>query len=119
MLTNAERARLEHDILPWLHDTANIFRPQRTQDAYGVVREMVSLIGATPCRVSENRAAAELVAQQMANVAAWTVVVPAGADVRAGDILEVGGRRFRVTSVVGPSTFGVTQRCSCAEVSGG
>lgn len=116
MVTQRERDELAREILSWLPETATVLRPARQQDAYGVSREVLSAVGQVRCRVSENRAAREFLAQQVTTVSDFLVTVPATADVREGDVLDLGATRLRITGVIGPGSYGLSKRCVAAEV---
>jgi hypothetical protein len=98
MIPTAELDILRADSLPAMPDTATILRLTATSTAGGHSQSYGS-IGTTPCRLSASVLSGgneQSVAEQLAGIMAYTLVVPAGTDIKPSDRIQVSGRTFEV-----------------------
>jgi hypothetical protein len=108
MLGLQERRLLERDALRFLVERATVSRPTETIDRYGVARHAYTTVAAdVPCRVAPAETRYDQTPERIRLAGDVTLVFLRDADVRVGDIVAIGGRQFRVTSVTEPVSLGI------------
>jgi hypothetical protein len=117
MLGLREHRLLERDILRLLVERATVVRPTETIDRYGVAHQTYALVATdVPCRVAPIETRYIQNPEQVRMVGDVTLVFPRATDVRMGDVVTVGGRRFRVTSVTEPVSLGIVLKAGAEAV---
>jgi len=117
LFTDDELADLASEQLAAMPDTCTITRPQRMSDHAGGETNTSTVVGAVACRYEpeSRRAVVAVVAGAVVTLAYWTFTMPAGTDVRAGDLLTVGARTFAVAGVLGPTSYQLALRVRAHE----
>jgi len=83
-----------------LPDTAVITRPTRTSDSAGGYTTVLATVATVNCRIAKNRPREILAGNRELTYADWTVTLPYGTAVLAGDTITVSGQSYQVVSVL-------------------
>jgi SPP1 family predicted phage head-tail adaptor len=97
--------------------TATVQRPTRAPDGAGGLSETLATVATdVGCRIGQPATANErLIAEQLQLPVTHVLTFAHDADVRVGDVLVIGSRRFTVQQVLGPRAYPVHLRVVCLE----
>jgi hypothetical protein len=117
MILSAQELRLiARDMLRLLPERATVERASETTDRYGVVQHTYTTVATdVPCRVAPVEEGYSPAREQMQLRGDVTLVLPRDVELRVGDIVTLGTRRYRVVETTEIGTIGFLRRVS-AEV---
>ena len=116
MLSAHEMRLIARDILRLLPERATIERATDAIDRYGVARHTYTAVAAdVPCRIAPLEAGYDPAREQMKLRGDVTIVLPRDVELRVGDIVALGSRRYRVVEMSELGTIGFLRRVA-AEV---
>jgi hypothetical protein len=117
MILSAQELRLiARDMLRLLPERATVERASETTDRYGVVQHTYTTVATdVPCRVAPVETGYDPTREQMKLRGDVTIVLLRDVDVRVGDIVVLGSRRYRVVETKEIGTIGFLRRVA-AEV---
>lgn len=96
-------SRLRAEAGKFLPDTATIYRPSMTADGAGGQQKTLTVVGIAPARLAFSATYAGDRRPELAaaggRASYWRIVLPAGTDVRRGDVVEIRGRQFQADFV--------------------
>jgi hypothetical protein len=117
MILSAQELRLiARDMLRFLPERATVERASETTDRYGVVQHTYTTVATdVPCRVAPVEVGYDPTREQMRLRGDVTLVLPRDVEVRVGDVVTLGSRRYRVVETTELGTIGFLRRVA-AEV---
>ena len=116
MLSAQELQLIARDLLRLLPERATVGRASEATDRYGVVQHTYTTVANdVPCRVAPVETRYDPAREQMKLRGDVTLVLPRDVDVRVGDIVALGSRRYRVVEMSELGTVGFLRRVA-AEV---
>lgn len=118
MLTANELASMAETCTDALPDTVNVLRLTRASDSAGGKTRTWATHATVAARVSPSATQGQEpeLGARAANVAAWTITVPAGTDVTTADQIGWGTRRFEIRTVGSERSWELDVRLGCVEV---
>ncbi|MER5687424.1 head-tail adaptor protein [Streptomyces sp. NPDC002205] len=93
----------------------SVWRKTRIPDGMGGWVDTVAVVSSERARISQPSARERVAADQSSALLSHVVYLPADADVRRGDELRQGARRFTVLAVFEPSAPGTYLRADCQQ----
>lgn len=105
----AAMRQTQNDAMP---DTALVKRPTRTSDSGGGTTSTLTTVATVACRVAKEPASEVLAGNREVTFVDWTITLPFGTDVLAGDSITVGARTYHVISVMSGS-WSTALRAKC------
>lgn len=116
MISAAELASIQADVLPSMPDTATIQRGPATSTAGGWSQTFPT-VGTTKCHLSPIGPSSEaLAADELAAVTKWLLTTPAGTDIRPSDRIVCNGKTFEVSGGTGSKTWEITRNFYLTEI---
>jgi hypothetical protein len=117
MVLSAQELRLiARDMLRLLPERATVERASETTDRYGVVQNTYTTVATDiPCRMAPVEAGYDPTREQVQLRGDVTLVLPRDVELRVGDIVTLGTRRYRVVETSEIGTIGFLRRVA-AEV---
>ena len=107
-------------VLAAMPDVATIYRATTTRTAGGYAQsDPWPVAGTTRCRLTTSLTTVpseQPGASQLVSITHWMLTVPAGADIRRSDRIEVQGTLFEVLGGFQSSTLNVSDTYSLAEI---
>ncbi|MFE7776558.1 head-tail adaptor protein [Streptomyces sp. NPDC057445] len=96
-----------------MNTQVSVWRISRIPDGMGGWVDSLSVVSSERARISQPLARERVVADQSGALLSHVVFLPADADVRRGDELREGARRFEVLATFEPSAPGTYLRADC------
>ena len=115
LLSTADLTRMRAVLNRTLPDTATIERDTRVSDGSGGYTVTTATTGPFACRVAVPSGKEQVIAGKLDAVGTWTITLPAGTDVGAGDRIKVGSRTFDVTIPLRPRSWELSRRVLATE----
>lgn len=119
LLTANDIVRIKADQALAFPQTGTIKRLSTSTDSLGVVTESFSTVSTSYCRLAPMNGREAELAAKLTELAAYTIIFPAGTDVRVGDQVLISTRTFRVLSAAAGNvdlTWEMAKRVICEEV---
>lgn len=116
LLSAAEIAAMRADLNRMMPDSATIQRDTIGSDGSGGQTVTgTTTTGPFACRVAVASGKEEVIAGKLDAVGSWTITMPAGTDVLAGDRILIGSRTFEVSIPLRPRSWQLSCRVLCTE----